>query len=607
MRKNLRALFLFFASLKLAVFVLLGTASVLAVGTVVESLYGMRAAHLMVYGTWWFGGILFLLGLNVLCAALSRYPWKPHQTGFVVTHSGILIILLGSVITQKLGVDGNLPVVEKDVNDAVALADLKFVITNELSEQSTELPLPETGRPSHGNLMTVQVAPNHVVEINSFYPRALFSETWEESPIPGLGYPVVTLLLESSRFNVEQQLVAESPSGATEFEMGPAIFSFQKLWDKKDEAAFLNPVQKKESDKQSKGTVLLVLEGREYRLPIEELLAGWVDLGSTGHKIHATKYYTHAIVQETELVNKSKDLVNPAVRLEVRSKDGNLEHHTLFANFPEFPTLHRKISGKNTVEGLKAKMISPRARAEMGIVGRQRGVLRIAQSADDKRLLYVVQGRDGSLNGKGELKVNEPIETGWMDAKFSILDWKASAVRSLDPKPVDRIPDASTPYLSALQYRIRDTTTGQTGASKWLYQGELQRETVGKQRLVFSLTKDKLLLPFKVRLEKFTIGTDPGTNKAASYASDVRVIASDSPDTGPVHISMNEPMEHAGYTFYQASYQKEEGKPTISVFSVNRDPGRLLKYLGSILLVLGISVMFYMNPHYFDILLGKKK
>ncbi|MCB0416389.1 MAG: cytochrome c biogenesis protein ResB [Bdellovibrionales bacterium] len=607
MRKKLRALFLFFASLKLAVFVLLGTATVLAVGTVVESMYGMRAAHLMVYGTWWFGGILFLLGVNVLCAALSRYPWKPHQTGFVVTHAGILVILLGSVITQRFGVDGNLPVVEKDVNDAIALSDLKFVITNELSEQRKELPVPETGRPSHGNLMSVQVSPNHIVEIDTFYPRALFTETWEKSPVPGLGYPVVSLLLESSRFNVEQQLVAESPSGPTEFEMGPAIFSFQKLWDKKEEARFLNPIAKKETGEKEKGTVLIVLSGREYRLPINGLLGGWVDLGSTGHKIRATKYYTHAIVQENELVNKSSALINPAVRLEVRSKDGNLEHHTLFANFPEFPTLHRKLSGKNTVDGLKARMIAPRQRAEMGIVGRQRGVLRIAQSADDKKLLYVVQSRDGSVNGKGELPLNTPIETGWMDAKFTVLDWKPAAVRSVEPKPVDRIPDASTPYISALRYHIRDLASGTTSAPRWLYQGDLQRETLSNQRLVFSLTKDRLLLPFKVRLEKFMIGTDPGTTKAASYASDVTVLDSTTPRNGPVHISMNEPMEHAGFTFYQASYQKEEGKPTISVFSVNRDPGRLLKYLGSILLVLGISVMFYMNPHYFDILLGKKK
>ena len=70
---------------------------------------------------------------------------------------------------------------------------------------------------------------------------------------------------------------------------------------------------------------------------------------------------------------------------------------------------------------------------------------------------------------------------------------------------------------------------------------------------------------------------------------------------------MNKPLEYGGYTFYQASYQVEEGAPPISVLSVNYDPGRWLKYVGSMLLVLGIVIMFYMNPHYWSILLDKKK
>src|SRR3954462_15023902 len=105
-------LFRFFASLKLAVMTLLTLAGVLAVATGLESMYGMRAVHVMVYGTGWFAGILTFLAINVFCAAAVRYPWKKHQTGFVITHTGILTILFGSFLTQQWGVDGNLPVQE---------------------------------------------------------------------------------------------------------------------------------------------------------------------------------------------------------------------------------------------------------------------------------------------------------------------------------------------------------------------------------------------------------------------------------------------------------------------------------------------------------------
>jgi hypothetical protein len=57
-------------------------------------------------------------------------------------------------------------------------------------------------------------------------------------------------------------------------------------------------------------------------------------------------------------------------------------------------------------------------------------------------------------------------------------------------------------------------------------------------------------------------------------------------------VSMNEPLQHRDLTFYQASYEPGEPRPTVSVFSVNRDPGRLTKYIGSILLVAGVIWLF---------------
>jgi hypothetical protein len=48
-----------------------------------------------------------------------------------------------------------------------------------------------------------------------------------------------------------------------------------------------------------------------------------------------------------------------------------------------------------------------------------------------------------------------------------------------------------------------------------------------------------------------------------------------------------------GYTFYQASYIPDQPRPTVTILSVNYDPGRFLKYSGSILLILG-SVMLYL-------------
>ncbi|HET9869993.1 MAG TPA: cytochrome c biogenesis protein ResB, partial [bacterium] len=102
----------FLASVKLALPMLLILAALLAAGTIVESLYTASLAKRFVYDTWWFTAFLALLGLNVLLSALSRFPWKKHQIGFVITHLGILCVLAGSFLTQRWGTDGQIAVAE---------------------------------------------------------------------------------------------------------------------------------------------------------------------------------------------------------------------------------------------------------------------------------------------------------------------------------------------------------------------------------------------------------------------------------------------------------------------------------------------------------------
>ena len=55
-----------------------------------ESKYGGGAAQEWIYRSPGFAILLAFLGMNILCAALIRFPWKKRQTGFVVTHAGLL-------------------------------------------------------------------------------------------------------------------------------------------------------------------------------------------------------------------------------------------------------------------------------------------------------------------------------------------------------------------------------------------------------------------------------------------------------------------------------------------------------------------------------------
>lgn len=138
------------------------------------------------------------------------------------------------------------------------------------------------------------------------------------------------------------------------------------------------------------------------------------------------------------------------------------------------------------------------------------------------------------------------------------------------------------------------------GASKlWLGLGEhATLHLPDDRKLDLAYVPQRVVLPFSIRLERFTIHHYDGTRDPSSYESSVTVVdAEDAPGKpkGPVTIKMNHPLEYKGVTVYQASYEDADPRPTVSIFSVNRDPGRSLKYIGSILIVLGSILLFAMK------------
>jgi len=100
-----------------------------------------------------------------------------------------------------------------------------------------------------------------------------------------------------------------------------------------------------------------------------------------------------------------------------------------------------------------------------------------------------------------------------------------------------------------------------------------------------------LTLPFKVRLDAFEIDTYQGTQRPAMFRSRVVV----EPAAGaeqPGVIQMNQPLSHGGYTFFQSSYQIQGGRE-MTILSVSKDPGQNVVFLGYILLVAGMIVVFF--------------
>jgi hypothetical protein len=59
-------------------------------GTLYESSFDVKVARGYVYGAPWFNLWLVLLGANLACSALSRWPWRKHHVAFLITDLGII-------------------------------------------------------------------------------------------------------------------------------------------------------------------------------------------------------------------------------------------------------------------------------------------------------------------------------------------------------------------------------------------------------------------------------------------------------------------------------------------------------------------------------------
>lgn len=115
---------LFFSSVKLLVILLVLLVGAMSYGTYVETVLSNGAARILVYRTWWFDSLIGLMALNLIGCTLRRAPYKPHQAGWITTHIALLILMAGSVVTHRFGMQGQMVVPEGEANNIYFLEQL---------------------------------------------------------------------------------------------------------------------------------------------------------------------------------------------------------------------------------------------------------------------------------------------------------------------------------------------------------------------------------------------------------------------------------------------------------------------------------------------------
>jgi hypothetical protein len=181
----------------------------------------------------------------------------------------------------------------------------------------------------------------------------------------------------------------------------------------------------------------------------------------------------------------------------------------------------------------------------------------------------------------------------WMGFKMSLLEDRREQARELlyDVGTANKEDEKNISALSA--------TIELNGKSEHLWLNNREPTKSGLVGADLFIGAQQFQLPFSMNLDHFEMKMIKGTDRPASYESFVNIV-DDRPHQAvaqgsaqnPVHIFMNNPYKSDGFTFYQSSYFQDQNGDFHSILSVNKDPGRPIKYAGALLLILGLTLHF---------------
>jgi hypothetical protein len=580
---NFRAIFRFTASVKLAVPLMLVLGSVVAWGTIVESQYNSDFAKLRVYNTWWFLALQGLLFLNIFNSTQSRWPWKRRHTGFVITHLGLLTLLTGAFITSTSGVDGILRLREGETGGLVVLPRLMLSYELEGATRAQSVAFDRILDEKSGSSLSFLNGPlGHVITAERLLPFASLNKVFTASEQAG-GEVAVGFALKSKFFNVNEWLHSgENP----EMQLGPATLRLIKGQPASRRISSAAPKTPKKAAVHASGTAAQVL--------IKDLEAGKVvakwDLSQKHFAFHGLKMdlkrrFQRAVVAENRLEEGGPDhQPNPAVEIEV-SRDAKSMREILFAKYPNFSL------NKAGLFGYGFEFASPdgAAAASADEAEEPQGPMKASATphtieiyADpatpDSAVVELIKGGEKVMSKR--LHEGETLQTPWMGMTLSLatISWGSKAdvqAERVQPQRGQELPPSAI-FLKP---------SGLNDGGFWLGEGDSKSFDWHGRKVTAAFGRETVNLPFQLKLLKFTKTDYPGTETPMSYQSEV-----ETPDGLPHLISMNEPLKQDGYTVYQASYVMSENGPPESIFSVNRDPGRPVKYGGSLILACGIII-----------------
>ncbi len=200
-----------------------------------------------------------------------------------------------------------------------------------------------------------------------------------------------------------------------------------------------------------------------------------------------------------------------------------------------------------------------------------------------------------------DINKDQSVDLPWMGFSLTLVRHEDNYFPEKVPKyvtPIQKNNELIKGQQKALSIKVKEK-------NYWVTDNKPITLSIDGNKVTFEIVKKTLTLPFEFTLTRFQMNKDPGTETPASFESFVRLFSKEG--ASDHHIFMNNPLKYRGFTFYQASYFPLEGQTFGSVLSANVDQGRFIKYLGSLLLVLGTMWHFHLSKRNLNKLKASRK
>ena len=612
----------FFASVKLAV-VLLAVLIIAAItGTLYESSFDANVARAYVYGAPWFNLWLTLLATNLAVSAFSRWPWRKHHVAFLVTHLGIITLLAGSLIGRIFGTEGSVTLFKGDppsnrllINEhQLRVHDTDGIIKGYPAEFLNHPPKPDKPRDlgalaNGARLRIVDYAPALDAKLT---PR----------PVPSGGAPAVHFTITTAMMNqkLESWLLADPPEHSrfsmglanielkrgtadpstgeksapvaaadqTSTELEEAVFAFSKAPDEQISRVIKGggtgaKVRLESPTGGNKGQVAVSLGGKDFTFDVTQHLGRDTRIGDSAFSLRIDNYWPDFRIEEGKPGSVSDQPNNPAVLVTIHGKG-----------------VPAAASPENS-HGVGKEMTTTGGPPTMPATGDGAPNHLTLFIADDGGITYQLVSRKNGTSS-GQLELNKPLGTGWADWQLVIDKILPHAEHWMEFNPIPADTGASTKEMPD-GVRVQLEQNGEK-IEQWVPAGWQISVPIRPNPVMIAYGFRQMPLPIGLELLDFEVKRNEGSDSPAGFKSTLRVSTPEgnaavgscwmnNPFSYPTH--WWRPWTGLTYKISQASWNPENlSQSTVQIL---RDPGWSLKWIGSLLVVAGVFMMFYLRPY----------